>query len=284
MPTLLETIRQNMQSAAAGAAQPTAANQVNTTGQAQTLMQARSGKAVAAGTTPRISNVGEQLAQQQAQLGQQQLAQQVAQGTQQLKTQEEQQAQKIQLQEQEQKFEAGKVETDFSRNADALMNQYIQGQKQLNLNKDKANFEQIGFNLRQQNQQYMDNLRREAQKSQLDNALRFKEEMARTVFSEEMGMFQDNLDFRSSLFSDKQAFNDKMAQMDLDYAVQMAEFDAKQASANSLYTGIGTLVSGGAQAYAAYDKKHPSTSSASAEGGADTGLTADNAAPGGMES
>lgn len=259
MATLFDTLKNNMNQAAAAPTNAPQASEQNLTGQAQTLLQAKSGKAVAPGSTPRISNVGEQMANMQTGLGQQQLAQQVALGTQQLATQANQQQQQIDLQKKEQQFQSSKVEEDFTRNEDAMMNQYLQGQKQLNLKKDKAKFEQLGFKLRLQDQTYMDNLNREAKKSQLDNGLKFKEEMARTVFSEELDMFQDNLQFRGTMFSDKMSFNEQMSNMDLDYAVQMAQFENKQAAANSLFTGIGGAITGGANMYTAMDKKKSSS-------------------------
>jgi hypothetical protein len=255
MATLLETIRNNMQQA--GAAPKPQATEVDTTGQAQKLLQAKSGKAVSPGTSPRISNVGEQVQTQQAQLARQQVAAQAQQAAQQFQTQAGLQQKQLQQAEQGSQFETQKVETDFLRNEDAVLDQYLRGQKQLNVQKDKAQFEQLGFQLRLTNTQYIDNLKREAAKAQLDNDLKFKEEMARTVFSEEHGMFTDNLEFRSALFADKSQFRDMMAEMDLNYAVQMAEFEAKQASSAALFTGIGGMISGGADLYAAYETKKP---------------------------
>lgn len=258
MPSLFDTIKQNQSAAASQAtAGATQASEQNVTGQTQRLLQAKTGKAVAPGSAPRISNVGEQQANAQTALGGQALAQQVQQGQQALQTQVAQQGQGIAQAQQEQTFEAKKQETDYLRNEDAILDQYLQGTKKLDLSKDKAKFEQMGFQMRATDQQYMDNLGREAQRAQLDNDLKFKEEMARTVFAEEGDLFQDNMDFRSAMFSDKQDFIEQMSNMDLDYAIQMGTFANQQASANSMFTGVGQVTSGGIKAYGAYKNKHP---------------------------
>lgn len=255
MSTLMDTIKNNMQSAAQPAPTAPQASDTNITGQTQKLLQAKSGKAVGPAATPRISNVGEQVSNLQTTLAQNQLAQQAAVGTQQITNQVQNQEDQLKLAEQQHQFEANKLEADYTKNEEAMMDQYIKGQKQLNLQKDKSKFEQVGFKLRLQNQTYTDNLKREASRAQLDNDRKFKEEQARTIFAEEHDLFEDDLDFRSAIFSDKLAFNEQMANMSIDQAISMAGMASQQASQNSLFTGIGNITSGGSSAYSSYLKK-----------------------------
>jgi hypothetical protein len=272
MASLLDTIKMNQDAAAQQATSaPRQASEINVQSQSQKLLQAKSGKAVAPGSTPRQSNVQEQQAQQNALLQGQALAQQIQLGQQAIQAQATQQAEAIKVQSQEQDFQAQKLETDYLRSEDAALDQYLQGQKKLDLSKDKAKFEQMGFQMRMADSKYIDTLTREAKRSQLDNEVKFKEEMARTVFAEELEMFHDNLDFRNSMFSDKQEFLEQMGQMDLDYALQMGAFANQQAAANSLFTGVGQISSGSIQAYGAYsnsqDKEKADEQSLMAESG-----------------
>ena len=261
MATLFDTIKQNQDASAEQATSaPKQASERDLTSQSQRLIQAKSGKAAAPGSAPRISNVGEQVANQNALLQGQALAQQIQLGQQALDTQVAQQTEAVKQQEDEQAFQAEKVESDYLRNEDAVLDQYLSGKKKLDLSKDKSKFEQMGFQMRMADGKYMDTLNREAKRSQLDNESKFKEEMARTVFAEELEMFHDNLDFRNSMFSDKMDFQEQMGQMDLDYALQMAQFSNQQASANSMFTGIGQATTGGIQAYGAYAKNQDKSS------------------------
>lgn len=252
---LFDTIKKNTNQAAAAPTAAPQASEQNLTGQTQKLLQAKSGKAVAPGSTPRISNVGEQVANLQTAVAQGQLAQQAAIANQQLTQQVQEQQAKITQAQNEQSFAEQKVEEDFTRNEEAIMDQYLQGQKQLDLKKDGSKFEQIGFKLRLQNDQYVDNLKRAAAKSQLDNDVRFKEELAKSMFADEMDLFNDNLDFRAAMFADKQEFAESMANMDMDYAIGLADYASKEAAAQQKFSGFSNIVAGGTNAYSSYDKK-----------------------------
>lgn len=287
MANLFDTVQQNTQAAASEATSaPKEASEQNKTGQVQRLLQAKSGKAVGSGSTPRASNVAEQQANATGAAQGQQLAQQVQAGNTALATNVQQQGQAIEQQKEEQTFEAAKVESDFLRNEDAVLDQYLQGTKKLDLTKDKAKFEQIGFQMRLADQQYIDTLNREGKRARLDNDVAFRNEMARTVFSDELDMFHDNLDFRSAIFADKLDFNEKMAAMNIDDALQVAKMNANQANQNLMWAGVGTIVSAvtksaGSSGASSMPDSTSANSNTSVSGG---GVTGDTSLEGGFSS
>lgn len=257
MPSLFDTIQQNNQKAAADATSaPQQASEQNVTGQVQQLLQAKSGKAVApSGGQPRASNIQEQQANKQGQVQGTQLSQQVQAGNQQLTTQVAQQGEQIAGVQAAQAQEAAKNETDYTRNVASVLNQYTQGTKKLDMEKDKAKFEQIGFQLRLADTQYVDTLNREGARARLNDDVAFRNEQARTVFSDELDAFHTNLDFRASIFADKEDFNEKMSTMNLDYAMQMATMANNQISATAMWTGVGEVTSGAVKAGQAYSDR-----------------------------
>jgi hypothetical protein len=247
--TLLDTIKQNLQAPSSGT--PNAAPLgINQTAQTQQLLQAKSGRAVADTGQPRISNIGEQLANRQAQLGQQQLQQQGQ--TAAANVQQEEEYRQAQESTQTAALDEQSLEQmdQYTRQNEAILDEYSQGQRQLDLNKDKAKLEQVGFMARLSNQQYIDNLQREGARARLDNDTNFRENLARSVFDDEQDMFKDDLTFRSMINADNRSFADQLQNIDVDYALKMAEAENQAANQRMMWTGVGNVTSGGIQAYA----------------------------------
>jgi hypothetical protein len=234
--------------AASDAAAPKQASELGLTEQTQKLVQAKSGRSVGPSSVPAASNVQEQIANQQQALQASALAQQAQLGAEVMKANEQAQQAAITQQQQELTSQAEQVDKEFLSRQEDVLDSYLRGQKQLNLQKDKAALEQVGFSIRLNNSQYISNLEREAKRSGLTSDVRFKEEMARAVYADEMELFNDSLDFRSALFADKLEFNEMMNNMDLDFAIDLARQDAKQASSEALWTGVGALGSGAVSA------------------------------------
>jgi hypothetical protein len=258
---LLDTIKKNMQQPTGSPSQlaitpqqGAQASDINQTSQVSKLLAAGSGKATAPGASPTTSNLAEQIQQNQAQLAQDQVAQQGQQQAFQLGQQQRAQEQKV-SQQNRQLTEQGLAQQDeFTRQNEALLNSYQNGTKQMNLQKDKARLEQLGFDLRLGNQQYLDNLQREGARSRLDNQVSFGESLQRAVWDDENELFSDSLEFRTILGADQRSFNDQIAQMDLDFAMQVANAQAQEANQRMMWEGIGGLTSAGVKAYGAYEE------------------------------
>lgn len=260
--SLMDTIRKNMQSPvggqpgqAAGAPQIGAqASDINQTSQIGSLLGAASGKAAAPSAAPSTSNLGEQIQQNQAALAQQAVQQQGQQAAQELGQAQRAQEQQFQQQGRQLTEQSLATQDEFTRQNEALLNSYQQGIKQLNLQKDKSRLEQLGFDLRLGNNQYIDNLQREGARARLDSKIAFSEALQRSIWDDEQDLFNDSLEFRSLMGSDQRAFTDKMAQMDLDFAMQVANAQAQEANQRQMWGAIGSLTSAGIQTYGEYKK------------------------------
>lgn len=245
---LLDTIKQNLQSTNQQAPQ---ASELNQTSLIQGLQQAKSGKAVGPAAAPAISNIQEQVANNQALVASQQMAQAGQMAAQQIQQQQAEQQQQALQQAKRLDQQTVEMMDKFTQQQDALLNDYQKGIKQLDLNKDKSKMEQIGFNIRLGNQKYIDNLQQEGARSRLDNQLTFNEELAKTIFNEESDLFNSDLQFRGMINADGRQFADEMSNIDIDFALRMAEAENAAANQRAMWQGIGSLISGGIGAYGA---------------------------------
>lgn len=128
-----------------------------------------------------------------------------------------------------------------------ILTDYTTGQRQLDFNKDKARLEQLGFASRLSNDKYLNDLQRQANKARLSDAARFEEETVRTVFADEEELLRDNLDFRAMMAADARQFTEATSQIDLDFALKMANVENRAANEKSFWQGISGVVSSGAE-------------------------------------
>lgn len=231
---------------------PTPSIQPNQTETVQSLINAKSGKANTTGEGPRISNIGEQQANAQAAAGVQQQLQQQQVGAQ-------KQAGQIQQQDQDQAAktrtlseETSKAMDDYLNQTQSTLDQYVQGTRQLDMNKDKAKLEQMGIVMRMANDNYVSNLQREGARARLNNDAAFNDALNRSVFADEEDLMQNDLQFRSMLNADDRSFNEGLANINLDFAVQMANSNNRAAANQQMWTGIGSLAGAGVKGAATY--------------------------------
>lgn len=249
--TLFDAIKQSL------AAPKPAAQSAPATDQtllASSLLSAKSGKAAAPSSGPQMSTLQEQMAAGQARAAEDAVLQEGKQAAVQLGMAAEQQekevlASKRQLGEQELK-----VMDDFQRTSESILRDFQRSGQQLDFTKQKARMEQLGVNLRLSNQKYMDELQDNGRRARLDNAVRFKEELTKTIFADETELLNNDLSFRALLRADDRQFQDAMAQMDLDYALQLAAAENKQANQQAMWQGIGGLTQAGIAGYGAYSQ------------------------------
>ena len=252
MMNLLDAIRKNQQQAQSPLGQPgQQLQQGGFTQAAQNLLATKAtGKAVEPGAgQPATMNLGEQVAQQQAQTAQVEQAREA-----QLPNLiQEAEAQQTEFEGAQSNLELdekyNQAQTNLLNQANRLLTSYETGQRQLDMTRKRADAEQLGFTLRLSNSKYLDNLNREARKNRLDNELKFKEALQRSIFDEELGMFQDNLDFRRMMNADERQFNDLLSQINIDFAMDMAKQDSAQANQEMMWRGISGVVGAGAEAY-----------------------------------
>ncbi len=248
MPTLAESLQKSMSTPVMNPSQA-GASILQQQQQAGSINQAVSGKAPVAGPGPSRSTLGTQVAaaqtNQAASNQQQQADVQAALINQQA---EQQQAEKQLSNEALDEQSLGMRQQMLQRQSE-ILNEFTQGGRQLDLTKDKSKMEQLGFNMRLSNEQYLNQLQIQGQKSRLNDATAFQEEMKRTIYSDEEELMRDDLEFRRLLSADSRDFKDLLAQLDISTALDIAKAENSAANQRAMWEGVSSVVSGGAEAY-----------------------------------
>lgn len=243
MATLLEQLRQQAPSA------------VNQTEAVQGLLDARSGKAIDDTGGPRATNIQEQVQNKLTETQLKEIAQQANLQAEQLgQEQRGVQQQFAQQKEQLNETEITAQET-YQRQVEASLNDYERNIKTLDVAKQGAKVEQLGFQLRLSNQNYIMQLKTEAARDKITSEAAFREALQRTIFADEIDLFSSDLDFRMLLKADDAQFQKMIAQIDIDTALAIASSAAKDAAAQQITSGVKTLVEAGATYASRSDKK-----------------------------
>lgn len=247
MATLTEALNQGSlikSNAAAGA--PT-----NLTQAIQGLSAAKAGKDVSFTSSPAISNVQEQVAQQEVRTAAQKVQeagaferraidQQVAQ------VQEVEQAELVNLDEQRMS-----QQSEYQDRLNTILDDFEKQGEQLDFMKQKALAEQAGFLMRMSSDKYISQLETQGRKSRLNSEINFKDALARSIFRDEIDLFQSDLDFRAYLNSKDRAAKDALSVLSLDQALALATASAKSEGAQKFWSGVGDT---GSAVAGAYDK------------------------------
>lgn len=249
-PSLFDQVKQNLNKMA----QPVqAAGQI--LGQTEALSrisQAASGKAVPGGTAgavPSRSRQAELSVVDQVTRGQQELAkagqiQALALGQQEQALKDSEEFKNRVLSDEQLASREKYLETQRG-----ILTDYSSGQRQLDLTKDKAKLEQLGFSMRLSNDKYLNELENRARIAGLSDAISFEEELTRSIFADEEELFRNDLDFRAMISADQRTFQNELAQMDINMALDMAEASNRALSEKQMWDGIGGIVQAGASAY-----------------------------------
>lgn len=218
---LFETLNKKMQ-------QPE--SQVGVTDQTattQSLLRTKLGKASSSGAAPAASNIQEQQAVKQAQNQQSQVAGQ---------------GQVLAEQENQQNIEQATVEQDkmrklddrskelaasFRLNSDDLLNEFERGEAVLDDKKDQSKTEQLGFQLRLQDQAYLDKLKSEGEISRFNNEQDFKVAAAEQAVGDNEALLKMGLDAQAFANMNDATFSKALATMDVNKAIEL--FNAEQA-------------------------------------------------------
>lgn len=249
-PSLFDQVKQNL-SKMAQPVQP-AGQILGQTEAISRISQAASGKAVpgaGAGAAPARSKQAELAVVDQVARGQQELAkanqiQALALGQQEQALKDSEDFKNRVLSDEQ--LAAREKYLDTQR---GILTDYSSGQKQLDLTKDKAKLEQLGFSMRLSNDKYLNELENRARIADLSNAINFEEEMTRTIFADEEELYRNDLDFRAMIAADQRTFQDELAQMDINMALNLAEANNKALSEKQLWDGLGGLMEAGVMAY-----------------------------------
>lgn len=236
---LLQNLQRNLSQ---GTGAPKA--EAGATEQVRQLAQAASGTAAGPQEGPGMSRVAERraLLQQQQQAAQLQVqgqatAQQIEQAAQQQKQQ-----QQIEL--------AGMQErrlnmrSNMLNQAQNLVAKLEMNRDEISFNRQKAAYEQLGFNLRLSNKDYIEKLQINGAKNRLNDKVAFKEELQRSVFKELEGILRDDLEFKRLLNADERVFREELQNKELDWWLQFETLDANTKNAAAKWEAVSGITSG----------------------------------------
>lgn len=250
MATLLEALRGQLNSVV-----PTPTGGGEASVQLAELMRAKSGLALpSTSTTPRMSSLGEASAASVAR-GQAQQTQQAgglaAEAAAQTATNQATEAagQKAELDE-----ARARSQQQYADRTAELIQEFKQAGTSLDLERDKAKVEQLGFTARLSSEKYVDELERAGAEARLETELGFKDALTREVFGAERDLLEERLGMADILNMDSNQFREKMAAIDLDTALSIAATEKETANRAATYGAIGTGISAGTQAYGNYKK------------------------------
>jgi hypothetical protein len=251
MPTLLDQLRQQQPNLQAG---------TETSG-IQKLLSARTGKATDEEGGPKATNLQEQIQDslnrnQQVDIAQQAQLAATQRGQEQQAIEQQFKQQNLQLSEQ-----SVSQQEAYQRQAQAALSDFQRGIRTLDVAKQGAKVEQLGFQLRLSNQTYIMKLKDAAARDKITSAIGFSEAIQRTIFADEQDLLGRDLDFRMLLKYDDAKFTKELGQMDIDTAMAIAAGQAKDAGAAAFTSGVTQIVTAGATIAA----KAPTTPTASME-------------------
>lgn len=261
MANLLDALKPQMQDTTSGLA---------------TLLRAKSGKAVA-GPSTALSTQQEQAA----------LAQ-TAQAMQPVEAAAETQAMAQEQQAREVEQRAGQQQTEIAQSREAnrmqtqlrtdqLLQDLEQGRGKMDLARYQSNLEQVGFNLRLDNKEYVDNLQREGARARLNDRVQFEKQLALSALANNKEILEKQLGNKSVLAASDREFAKRMAEMGVQNAWQILNNDIKAAQEIGQAQAVGGLITSGISAYGQY--KSPSPTEKAIKGG----IQLDNKVPGTLE-
>ena len=250
----MATPLQNLQSMAAGGSSAAPLPAPTQTSQIQQLLTTKAtGRATGPTAAPKATNIQEQMAISQARLQQQELQQAGKEAGAKLG---------LEAQEAQQQYQQSRAELDekqissqeqYQRQAEAVFRDLARGTREIDFQKDSAKAEQLGFQLRLSNDQYVNNLKLEGMRSRLNSEIAFKEALTVSIFAEEEALYRSNLSFKSMIDANDRSFNERLSEMDIELALELASTEAKGQAMSNTISGFTQVVKGGIQAYGSYD-------------------------------
>ena len=250
----MATPLQNLQSMAAGGGGLAPLPAPTQTSQIQQLLTTKAtGRATGPTAAPKATNIQEQMAINQARLQQQELQQ---------AGREAGSALGLQAAEADQQYQQSRAELDekqissqeqYQRQAEAVFRDLSRGTREIDFQRDSAKAEQLGFQLRLSNDQYVNRLKMEGARSRLNSDIAFKEALTVSIFAEEEALYRSNLSFKSMIDANDRSFNERLSEMSIELALELASAEAKGQAMSNTISGFTQVVKGGVQAYGSYD-------------------------------
>lgn len=211
------------------------------------ILRQRSGKLTQA-TGPKTGSMMERIALADAvQKGREQAQQTTVQGQalqQQVKAQEQQTSQAVQSQSQQYKQATDQLKQQTA--------ELLQGSKHSNegltLRQDGAKLEQAAFNIRLQNDKYIQELQLAGRENRLTDQQAFEEEALRLSLGEGTAELEKQFGLQRGLNSSQRDWEEQMSKLSLDSALAMANQQVKDYNAQQMWSGGGQILQAGVSA------------------------------------
>jgi hypothetical protein len=223
------------------------------TARAEDLQRGLTGRDLGPSSSPVSSRLSERIARQQVQAASDEQTQKEVIQSEQLGLAEQAQEQAFSDDQLGQIEQAMNAKQSAAQQTEAILNSLEREGKQLNLQKDAAKLEQIGFNLRMNNKKYIDSLTQSGQTARLEDSTRFEEELKRAIFADQIDLLNNDLSFRRMIDADERELARDLSSISLEQAMQIAATQNQQINQAAKYNSISQVVKGGAQAYAAME-------------------------------
>jgi hypothetical protein len=205
------------------------------------LLRASRGKAVGGGTTPTRSNITEQQQQVSDQYRPQLEIQSAG-----IEQEQEQLGQQQDINKQQQKQSRAELMSKLSSQENSILEDLERSRTELGSARGRAKLEQAGFVMRLQNREYLDRLEAVGIKKRLDNDLKFKQELQRSIFKDAERALGRQYKFQELMDADDREFATEMSRMDIDSAMAILRDDMAARSKRQIAEGAGQMVSAGA--------------------------------------
>ena len=141
---------------------------------------------------------------------------------------------------------------DYTRSAKGTMTDLNNKMGQIGTQDKIDRMEMAGKDVRLANDKYRFNLDDIGRRQRLDTQIGMKEATRKSIWSEDVGVLQNNYQMQKALDADEGNFQKYIANISIDTAYSLALQDHDIAAMNSMYSGLGSAVSSGAGLAAKY--------------------------------
>lgn len=208
----------------------------------KSLAQATTGKEAAGVPGAATASLTADLAQLEGQKQQEQLQQQAQAAELQQQQKEEESWMQLKDQELDVRNQAIQVKQNFNSKVAELLADFKQRGDDLDLEKQKAQIDQITQMMRLSDDKYVTGLKMEGARNRLQNKAAFAEAAMKSQFDNQLNLIRDDFEFKSLLKADDRTFKLKLEQMGLAQALEILDTEMKGAREALMYRSIGSGV------------------------------------------
>ena len=210
----------------------------------QDLRTAKTGKANRGGPSGQ-SSLTEGMAIAEASQGQQQVQEQLQQEQQKAGVTEEQQALQQEQVESQQKMQSRANDQEYQNQIDSMYNNLEQNYQKMEQEEQEMALEQVAFDQRLDNEQYVAGLQDRGKRARLDDANNFREEMRKQVLGEDLALLEKDFDNRMMEANKQDDYTVDRAKADSAYAMKVLSSAMDDAMSRQITSGIAGLASTG---------------------------------------